>query len=301
MPGVVVIGDALLDVSVAPQEPIRPGGDVPASVRLNPGGQGANVAVRLARRGMRVRLVCGLGDDPAARLLLDALAADAVEVDPAPTPHTGVVALLLEGEGERAMFSQRAPFVTAHLDPASAGADEWLVVSGYVLLDEAADDVLQPWATGFARRAVLGCAIPEPRSAAWLAVVGSLAPDLIVLNHDEAARLLGRSGETVAVAADLAGTLGTLVVVTDAHGATAAGAGLGLTVAAPSPRAAPVDTTGAGDAFAAALIADLVQGWPPDAAALRAAMLRGLALAGEVVALYGAQARVASERGLSSP
>ena len=52
MTRVVVIGDATLDVTVAPAEPMRHGGDVAAAIRLAPGGQGANVAVRLARRAV---------------------------------------------------------------------------------------------------------------------------------------------------------------------------------------------------------------------------------------------------------
>ena len=77
---VAVLGDALLDVSLDPVEPMRRGGDVPATVRLAPGGQGANLAVRLARRGVRARLACGLGDDPVGRLLREGLEAEGVEV-----------------------------------------------------------------------------------------------------------------------------------------------------------------------------------------------------------------------------
>jgi len=58
---ITVIGDSTLDVTVRPAEAPRAGGDVPASISLAPGGQGANVAVRLARAGIDVRLATAIG------------------------------------------------------------------------------------------------------------------------------------------------------------------------------------------------------------------------------------------------
>ena len=55
-----VVGDALLDVRVTTLGPTRHGSDVPAEVHLRPGGQGSNLAVRLARRGLEVSLACGI-------------------------------------------------------------------------------------------------------------------------------------------------------------------------------------------------------------------------------------------------
>ena len=52
-----VVGDCLLDVTVASSGPIVRGGDEPARIELGPGGQAANVAVRLARGGASVRLI----------------------------------------------------------------------------------------------------------------------------------------------------------------------------------------------------------------------------------------------------
>ena len=65
----VVIGDLSLDIVVAQSGPAREGSDVPATIRIGPGGQGANVAVRLARQGASARLVAPCADDPAGRLL----------------------------------------------------------------------------------------------------------------------------------------------------------------------------------------------------------------------------------------
>ena len=131
---VVVIGDALLDVLAVPSEPMRRGADVPAAVHAAPGGQGANLAVRLARRGIAVELLCALADDAAGRLLLATLAADGVRVQPLPAEATGAVVALVDSAGERTMLSQRVPSASA-LAVAPPGRADWLVVSGYLLLE----------------------------------------------------------------------------------------------------------------------------------------------------------------------
>jgi sugar/nucleoside kinase (ribokinase family) len=64
------------------------------------------------------------------------------------------------------------------------------------------------------------------------------------------------------------------------------------------PVADAADTTGAGDAFAAALLARLADTeWPPSGALVRDALDGATAAAAEVVRVAGAQGRTPSERG----
>ena len=278
---VVVIGDALVDISVRPSKPIRPGADVPAAIQLGPGGQGANIAVRLARLGVPVELVCGLCDDPAGGYLRASLEADGVGITSALVEATGSVVILLDPTGERSMLSHRSPF-TALLGDTPAGDAPWLVVSGYVLLEAEAAHLLASLATRDARRVLVGCAVPADAAARWRDAAATLRPDLVVLNRSEAAALLE--------AMPLPG-----IVVTDATGATAT---IGdVTVEARSPGAgAALDTTGAGDAFAAMLIARLMEAdWPPEDADVRAALTDAVMHAAAVAHSPGAQARVAGE------
>jgi sugar/nucleoside kinase (ribokinase family) len=59
-----------------------------------------------------------------------------------------------------------------------------------------------------------------------------------------------------------------------------------------------VDATGAGDAYAAALIVALLPAaWPPDLATLRTAMEAGSRAGGLVSRVLGAQGRIAGEPG----
>jgi sugar/nucleoside kinase (ribokinase family) len=290
--GVVVLGDALLDVHVRPAVPPRPARDVPAVIRLGPGGQGANVAVRLGRRGVSTRLACAIGDDVAGRIVRDALAADGVEVHDLGAHRTGSVVVLLDPGGERTMLSHRAPVLERRgIDPRPLFDAAWLVVSGYVLLERAGGLS----ATGSTPvRVVLGCALDPRRVDDWVASAASLAPHLVVLNLDEARAVADRPPDPAALSHGVAARLRCAAVVTHDGGAVASLAGGSVRV--DTRRMDSVDTTGAGDAFAAALVAELASAaWPPDEGALERAMRAGVDLAAAVAGVEGAQARVPGE------
>ena len=159
---VTVVGDSLLDVLARPSAPMVPAGDVSGSVGLRPGGQGANVAVRLARRGLSVRLVTALADDAAGRVLRSGLSEEGIEVEALPVEATGSVVVLVDAAGERTMLSQRSPF--AHLvgPECLASPAAWMVVSGYLLLEPDAHGLVQLLGAIGTPVAVLGCALPDP-------------------------------------------------------------------------------------------------------------------------------------------
>ena len=276
---VVVVGDALLDVLAAPTEPVRPGADVPASVRLAAGGQGANVAVRLARRGVAVELVCALADDPAGRLLQETLAAERVRVRPLAADATGAVVVLVDAAGERTMLSHRVP-LAPRLGAAPGMAADWVVVSGYLLLEPGAGRVASAVRRWAPHRMLLGCAVPHASLDAWERAARELDPDVVVLNRDEADRLPGLFGDRL--------------VVTETGGATGVIGEVRATVATPAGPSA-TDTTGAGDAFAAAFLAELLDAWPPDADALHRALQTGATSGAAATRVAGAQGRIPGE------
>jgi ribokinase len=276
---VVVVGDALLDVLAVPAEPMRAGADVPAAVRVAPGGQGANLAVRLARRGVAVELVCAIGDDAAGRLLREALAAEGVRVHDLRADATGAVIVLVDAAGERTMLSRRVPLATRLGNAPSVGAD-WLAVSGYLLLESGAGRVasaLRGWAP---RRMLVGCAVPDASLDAWQQAAEALAPDVVILNRDEAGRVPSLERHRL--------------VVTETGGATAVIGDVRATAAAPAGPAA-TDTTGAGDAFAGAFLAELLDAWPPDESALRRALEAGASSGAAATRVAGAQGRIPGE------
>jgi sugar/nucleoside kinase (ribokinase family) len=304
-----VLGDCTLDIAIAPQARRRHAGDVPARIRLGPGGQAANVAVRLARIGGRssVRLVAPMADDLASRLLREALAADGVRLAAVPAARSSAVAIIVDATGERTMLSDRQSLPAAAAAAALAGAD-WVHCSGYALLDDETGDELA--AVLGARPASVtlsvggGSVPPEPRRVArFTARLRAAAPQLCLLSRDEAAAMLGRSTPPPArrAAAMLAG-LADVVVVTDGARGSAATFD-GRTFIAPLGVAVGrvVDATGAGDGYAAAMVARLARGsWPPSAARLEGAMASGARLGARVARVAGAQARVTGERRMTA-
>lgn len=293
-PEVVVIGDALLDVSAHPATKLRPGADVPAEVRIGPGGQGANLAVRLARRGVGVELVCALGNDAGGTLLRRELERDGIGLSAVAADATGTVVILLDERGERTMLSHRVPFA-ADAAGAMPQTVAWVVLSGYLLLEPGAGDLAAALGTHASRRALVGCAVPDGMTDRWLGAAAMLRPDLLVLNRAEALALVPGASGTEEVAELLGERLGSGIVVTDPSGATARMNGLGSSVRVPAGAPA-TDTTGAGDAFAAALLASLLgASWPPSSEALGAALTAASEAASAVANAVGAQARVDGE------
>lgn len=306
---IAVVGDTTLDVAVRPDGPMRTGGDVRAEIVLGVGGQGANVAVRLARRGLAVRLITALAADAGSDLIRSRLAAEQVELAALPAERTSVVVALLDEKGERTMLSDRAG-IRGDLLPLLADA-AWIHVSGYVLRDAPEAAGVLAAIRALAARPRLSVAGGSVLDGADLDVfrgaISVLSPDLLLLSRDEASAVLGGAPPSLAAtAADLAATVadlavpGRLAIVTGgAEGSAAAAPWLdaALSVAPQSIGPPPTDATGAGDAYLAALIGALLEcPWPPDASTIRGAMERASELGARVARVPGAQGRVHGER-----
>src|SRR5690242_17313359 len=79
-PRVVVVGDLVVDVVVAPTRPLELATDVPGRVTFRQGGSAATTARWLARLGARTTLICAVGRDAEGRALIAAVEGDGVRV-----------------------------------------------------------------------------------------------------------------------------------------------------------------------------------------------------------------------------
>jgi ribokinase len=286
---VLVVGDVATDVVVVLSGEPAPGSDRPASIRTCGGGAGANVAVHLAAQGVDVALVACTGDDAAGRTLTEELTAAGVR--PAMRAVTGVptgtIVSLVQTGGQRSMLADRGANLQLRPDdlpPLSRG--DHLHLSGYVLLDP----VSRP--AGLAALAVAaaaGCTISvDPASTGPLARYGvdrwlaDTAPATLVLPNADEARLLTGSADPRDAARELAQRHPVVVVSLGAEGALWAADG--EVRHRPARPATVVDTTGAGDAFAAGLLAAWLRGAAPTEA-----LDAGLGLAAGVVGRPGAR------------
>jgi ribokinase len=288
---VLVVGDVCTDVVAVLSGPPAPGSDRPAQIRTRGGGAGANVAVHLARLGVPVALAGCVGDDAAGAGLRAELTAAGVDLHLRRVPGvaTGTIVSLVEPDGQRSMLADRGANLelrSADLPALPAGGHVHL--SGYTLFDGA------PRAAGLAAIAAAvaaGCTISvDPASTGPLAdygvsrwVADTAAATVLLPNADEA-RLLTGCPDAEAAARALAERHAVVAVSLGADGALWASADR-LVHRSAHPTTV-VDTTGAGDAFAAGLLAAWLADRDVDPAT---ALDAGLALAADVVRRPGAR------------
>jgi ribokinase len=293
-PVVVVVGDVMVDVVAAAAGPLAHASDTDARVRWTGGGAAANVAAWLAAVDVPVALVARVGADIAGRGAIAELRAAAVDIHIALDQEraTGTCVVVVGAGGERTMLPDRGANLALAPDDVPAAlfaAGAHLHLSGYVLLHDG------PRAAGLAaldhaREARMTVSI-DPASAAPLRacgidrVLGWIAgADLLLPNLDEARALTGEDEPEAAARALVARAGAREVVVTlGADGALWTDGTAVVRVGAPDVDAV-IDTTGAGDAFAAGWLAARRGGAEP-----RAALVAACALGSRAVQVAGAR------------
>ncbi|GGU27824.1 ribokinase [Streptomyces violascens] len=277
--GLLVVGSANADLVIGVERRPAPGETVLGSdLAVHPGGKGANQAVAAARLGARTALLAKVGDDEHGRLLLTSLRTAGVDtvgvlVDKTPT---GVAVITVDPSGDNSIVV--SPGANARLTPDDIRAARTLfalapVVSVQLEIPlETVTEVARSLAPG--ARLVLNPSPPAPLPPEVLA-----ACDPLIVNEHEARFMLGESaGEDPHDWAQALLALGprSVVVTLGADGALVAFSHGCVHV--PSPKVAPVDTTGAGDAFTAALAWRLGVGEDLTAAAAFAARVGAAAV-----------------------
>ena len=248
-----------MDLSIRCDRLAGPGETVIAhDARELPGGKGANQAVAAARLGARVAMVGRVGSDAFADRLLANLEAEGLDVTCVRRTGgcaSGLAIVAVDRGGENAITV--VPGANGRVSPADveAAADAIREADVLLLQLEIPLETVQA-ATRMARDAGT-LVILDPAPAPAHVPEALLDVDVICPNASEAAALLGRARVSVAEAMDVARTLasrgpGTVIVTLGRDGAVCCDRrGRGERVPAPTVRV--VDTTAAGDAFAAAL------------------------------------------------
>ncbi len=285
---VLAVGDVIDDIVVRPAGPIAPDTDTPSTIERVAGGSAANTACWLASLGTSVGLVATVGRDDLERHAALLTEQGVIPHLTAVAGSTGTIVVLSQGES-RAMLTDRG--ANAETVPEDVGDDllagtAVLHVTGHVFGGEDRD---LRWRELFARARQAGVTTSvAPGSAALLGELGSArflrivdGVDLLVAGVQEATLLTGETDPEAA--ARRLGAAHALVVVT-----LGAGGSLllrnGVLVRIPAVPTDVVDVTGAGDAFAAGLLAALLDGATDAAAGARAA-----ALAAQAVSRVGAR------------
>ncbi|MFS2014325.1 carbohydrate kinase [Azospirillum sp. CT11-132] len=266
-PDVLCLGEVLIDFM--PAGPAQPG--VIGAFDPAPGGAPANVAVGLARLGVRSAFMGRTAADGFGRFLARALTNAGVDVSRlrlVPDTKTPVAFVSLDEEGEREFLFYGEPmagFSTTDLDLDAIAAARLLHCGSIGLIDPAAREA-SLLAVQTARShgrlvsfdANLRLALwPDRATAERLIRQGIAAAAIVKLSDEELEFLTGSTDPDTAGRSLWHDGLRLLVVTHGRNGCTfltahASGHVPGMAVTA-------VDTTGAGDAFVAALLAGILE------------------------------------------
>ncbi len=246
------IGDLVEDVVVWSGGVVRAGTDNPARIRRTRGGAASNVAAFASSLGTSVRFVGRVGDDAAGEALVRDLARAGVDTRVQRQGRTGTIVLIVDGSGERTMYPDRAAAAELADVP-----DSW--ISGAAAVHLSAYSLEGPGRSVLRQAADIAHAeganlTVDASSIALIDAIGpalfrelicGLRPTYLFANGIEA---------DVGSLRELAGP-GTTVVVKNGMEPTEVHLSGDKCIAVPVPAVDGVrDTTGAGDAFAAAFV-----------------------------------------------
>ncbi|HYY32992.1 MAG TPA: ribokinase [Gaiellaceae bacterium] len=256
-PRIAVVGSINLDLVARVIRLPRPGETLTdAELSRVPGGKGANQAVAAARLGADVRFTGAVGDDEFGELALAELrnaGVDLTGLQVVPNP-TGIALILVDDDGENQIVV--VPGANHELDRTRVDVGD---AQALICQLEIEDDPIEAAAAQLDGFFCLNAAPARSVSDAILQ-----RADLVVTNSYEL-DALGSS------------PLGALFAVTlGPEGALLLDDGQEVARAAP-PAVEPVDGTGAGDAFTAALVVSLLEGRDREEALCRACAAGALA------------------------
>jgi sugar/nucleoside kinase (ribokinase family) len=288
---ILVVGDVMTDIIVRPEGPMVAGSDRAATIRNRPGGSGANQAVWLGAAGADVLFAARVGADERPMYenyfrglgVVPALAGDR-------DLPSGVLVTILDPGGERSFLTDRGANLNlsaADLAPTLLDGVGLVMISGYSLFAPGPRAAVQGLLAAARERGVaIGV---DPASIGFLSEVGPAnflawvgACDWLFANESEAALLSGENAFERQI--EVLGRQFAHVVIKRGAAGAALGGREQPAISLPAPAVSVVDTTGAGDAFAAAFLAAHMRG-----ESTQACLAAGIAGGARAVQFVGGQ------------
>lgn len=280
---IVTVGDVVADLVCWLDQPWRRGTDAFASIAQQRGGSAANVAGFVASLGAEAGFVGAIGDDDVGEQLRRSLERSGVApfLEVRPAESSGTVVVVVEPGGERTMLSSRGAAANLAAPPPEwFNACSWLHVPFYGFAAEPMAGTLIAMAEALGGR----CSV-DLSSVALLDVLGpstvldrlrEMRPAIVFANGEE--------GEWAASNLPAGWAQGHTLVIKNGPDPVEITLPDGTRTRHPvKPVTGVLDTTGAGDAFAAAYLVCHVRG-----ASVADCVNAGSELAGQVITARGA-------------
>lgn len=289
---ILCIGSVLWDVIGRAPSHMRQGADVPGRITRLPGGVAMNIAMALARFGLRPALLSAVGRDPEGEELIRACAALGVGTallyrsEDLPTDRymaiegaNGLIAAIadahsLEAAGARIL----RPLTDGPLGDTTRPYGGTIALDGNLTLAQLNEIATHP---AFAR-ADLRVAPASPGKAERLLPFLTHGRAVLYVNLEEASILCQKSFDSAEQAARALVARGAIRALVTDGGRPAADAGAHGVIALPCRQVLVTRVTGAGDTFMAAHIAAELAGYNPEAALGRALDAAATYVSGEI-------------------
>ena len=257
----LVVGDVIDDILVRPLGPIRSNTDVNSEIKIAFGGSAANFACWLASTGAKVNFVGRVGVSDVERHTnnLKSFGVNPV-LQADENLETGSIVVLVEGESRTFLTDRGA---NKNLDVRNIPDElfgKLIYLSGYSLLSLSHGDIKSLIQRAHQLGALVAC---DPGSAGFIEDFGvkrfleALAGVDILLPNLEEGRLLSGEQRPELICGFLAERFETVVLTMGSEGVCVQQGDHFLQQ--PAILAEVIDSTGAGDAFAAAFLLELTQ------------------------------------------
>lgn len=274
-----VIGAGIIDILAAPvhRDVFSTGSCSMDTMKMSFGGDALNEAVILSRLGKKVQLITKVGEDEAGKRVLDymsenGLATDCVKVEPG--LETGINIVLVDAKGERYFLTNpKSSLRKLTMEDIETYLDETAPIVSFagmfvspLLTIEKMQELFQQIKE---RKRMLAVDMTKAKNKETLQDIEELLPyiDYIFPNEEEIALLTGEPDPCINAGILIEHGVGTAVIKCGEKGCVLADKhGVRRIPAIPAKRC--VDTTGAGDSFAAGFLFGLSNGWDTEECAL---------------------------------
>jgi len=271
----ICIGTALVDSIIRgfDPEPVSASGYRAGSGSLSVGGEAVNASVAASKLGLRTGILCALGEDPAGDIVRHELEKNGVDTRLiVRSPATPVTTMFVRPDGTRRSVTNESHRYNFHPEKEPARFTSAAALMLGSLFRAPFDDpeiihsVLSR-ANAAGQWVIADTKLPNFRSLTLKDIADSLPLiDTITPNEDEARYLTGKKEPEEMADVLLAGGVRRVIIKLGNKGCLMKTGETSLRL--PAIPVIPVDTTGAGDHFAAGFVSEILRG-APDMEALR--------------------------------